>query len=181
MTIREATPNRSALEGTRFMPIHPALLLLTLAAAQPEPPPVPPLPEISPLAPPGWTDPAAPRLPTCPPPPEPPVAPATPGLAIADIPFAPADIASAEQTWEAQTGQPVVHLTLTESGRRKFQDLQRTDCESQILEIRVDGELLSSPVLRERIEGAEITISGSFTEAEAEALAARLGGPAPSD
>ena len=161
------------------MPTHAILLILTLAAAQPgpPPPPVPPLPDISPLAPVPAPDPAAPSLPSCPPPPDPPAAPAAPGLAIAGVAFAPADIASAEQTWEEQTGQPVVQLTLAESGRRKFQALQRTDCEGQVLEIRVDGALVSSPVLMEPIAGAELMISGQFSVEEAQALAARLRGP----
>jgi len=149
-------------------------LALLLAAAQPEPPPIPPLPDISPLAPPGGSGLVVPSLPICPPPPEPP-APAAPGLTIADIPFAPDDLASAEQTWEEHIGQPAVRLTLTETGRRKFQALQRSDCQGQVLEIRVDDDILSSPVLRERIEGAEIMISGNFTVEEAAALAARLG------
>jgi preprotein translocase subunit SecD len=159
--------------------MHLLLSLLAAAAAaiQPEPPPVPipPLPDISPLAP---VDPARPDLPSCPLPPDSPPA-AIPGLAIGGIAFAPADVESADQGWD-DIARPVVLLTLSESGRAKFAALQRSDCEGQVLEIRVDGELVSAPVLREPIEGPGIMIDGAFTAEQAEALAARLAGRRPS-
>ncbi len=95
------------------------------------------------------------------------------GLWIADTEFLPADIASAEQSFDAETADPNVVITLTEPGRVKFARVQQGLVE-QVLEIRVDGELVASPFLLEPIPGNQMTIEGSFTVEEAKALARRI-------
>ena len=64
-------------------------------------------------------------------------------------------------------------ITLTEPGRVKFARLQQELVE-QVLEIRIDGELVASPFLLEPIAGNQMTIEGSFTVEEAKALARRI-------
>jgi preprotein translocase subunit SecD len=95
------------------------------------------------------------------------------GLWIADTEFLSADIASAEQSFDAETAAPNVVITLTEPGRVKFARLQQELVE-QVLEIRIDGELVASPFLLEPIAGNQMTIEGSFTVEEAKALARRI-------
>lgn len=102
-----------------------------------------------------------------------PTQPNGPGLWIGGIAFSPEDIAEATQTWDSYTGQPIVILTFSETGQRKFVDAQQGRI-GQVIEITLDGELLSDPVLLELIEGREIMISDSFNQAEATALAERL-------
>jgi preprotein translocase subunit SecD len=95
------------------------------------------------------------------------------GLWIADIAFSPADIAGAAQEWDGETAIPIVILTFTESGLQKFRQAQAGRV-GQVLEIRVDGELVASPLLMEIVAENRIAISGSFTREEAAALARRV-------
>ena len=86
--------------------------------------------------------------------------------------FDPGDIADASRAFDFN-GKPVVILSLAPSGRAKFRRLQR-DRLGQVLEIRVDGALVSSPILSEPIEGRQVQIGGNMTLEEAQRLAARL-------
>ena len=97
------------------------------------------------------------------------------GLWIGEIAFSPADIASATQEW-GERGTPIVTIILTETGRLKFSRAQQGRV-GQVLEIRIDGEVVSSPMLMEVIPGNRISISGAFTAREAAALAARIAPP----
>lgn len=103
-----------------------------------------------------------------------------PGLWIGGIPFGREDIRSAEQSWDGYSGSPNIILTLTDSGREKFQQAQDGRL-GQPLEIAVDGELISSPHLAEPIEGHQVQISGTFTVDEAKVLARRLRGGSLAD
>ena len=99
-------------------------------------------------------------------------APARLDLRIGGVRFRPNDIVGASHEIDF-SGEPIVILTLTPSGRTKFRRAQR-DRLGQALEIRVDGALVSSPVLREPIVGSQVQISGGLDRQEAERLAARL-------
>lgn len=101
--------------------------------------------------------------------------PSGPGLWIGGIAFGSDDIAAAEQSWD-DYGSPTINLAFTPSGRDKFLRAQEGRLEQRI-EIAVDGQLVSSPYLLEPIEGAQMTISGTFTVDEAKALARRLRPP----
>lgn len=98
------------------------------------------------------------------------------GLWIGGIAFAPDDIASATQQFDRFVATPNVVITLTETGRAKFQQAQQGRL-NQELEISVDGEVVSSPYLREMIAGNEIAISGTFSVEEAATLARRIAPP----
>ena len=97
------------------------------------------------------------------------------GLWIGEIAFAAADIAGAAQHWD-DLGTPIVIVTFTESGQAKFNQAQQGRV-GQVLEIRVDGELVASPFLMEIVAGNRISITGSFTREEATALARRIAPP----
>lgn len=96
-----------------------------------------------------------------------------PGLWIGDMAFAPADIAGAAQDYDGDTGVPIVLVSFTESGQAKFGQAQQGRL-YQPLEISIDGEVVSSPILTEIISGNRVTISGQFTVEEAAALARRI-------
>ena len=102
-----------------------------------------------------------------------------PGLWIGGVAFAREDIAAAEQQFDPSTTYPMVLLTFSETGQRKFAAAQQ-DRVGDVLEIALDGELIATPVLMEPIVGAEIMIAGNFTVAEAVRLAERLRGLPPS-
>jgi len=109
-------------------------------------------------------------------PPPPPAERNRSGLWIAGIAFSPHDIVSATQQFDTYQDTPNVIITFTEAGRVKFARLQDGQLGQQ-LEMRVDEEVVSSPVLREIITGNQVTISGAFTVEEAAALARRIAPP----
>ena len=71
------------------------------------------------------------------------------------------------------TGEPLVRLQFNREGRNLFAEITRENVGRQ-LAIFLDGELITTPVIREVITGGEATISGNFTVVEARDLARRL-------
>jgi len=98
------------------------------------------------------------------------------GLWIGGTFFAPDEIASATAERGVYSDLPNVVITFTEAGRAKF-DLVQQGRVGEPLEISVDGEILSTPILREPIGGNQVAISGAFTIEEAEAMARRIAPP----
>lgn len=88
----------------------------------------------------------------------------------ADITLA---VASAKAGLDAVTGQPIVQIVLTPEAAKAFARLT-TDNVGKVVELRVDGALLTSPVVQTPILGGELVISGNLSEGDARALAARL-------
>lgn len=82
-------------------------------------------------------------------------------------------IVSAEAGQDPATGMPVVALKMTGESAKAFGDFTAAHV-GHAVSILVDGEAVSSPVVREPIRGGEVTISGSMTEADAKALAGRI-------
>jgi preprotein translocase subunit SecD len=70
-------------------------------------------------------------------------------------------------------GQPIVSIKFNEEGGKLFADITRENKEEQ-LAIFLDGEVISSPVIREEITGGTAQISGGFTVDEAKQLAQNL-------
>lgn len=88
----------------------------------------------------------------------------------ADISLA---VATAEVGYDPFTAQPSVEVVLTQEGRKAFAKLTLQHV-GDIIELRVDGELLSAPVVRSPILDGVVVVTGSMTEAEARSLALRL-------
>jgi preprotein translocase subunit SecD len=74
------------------------------------------------------------------------------------------------------TAEPIVEAVLTSEARKAFAKLTLEHI-GDIIELRVDGELLTSPVVQSPILDGKLVISGSMTTAEARSLAARLSDP----
>ncbi|HPO83254.1 MAG TPA: protein translocase subunit SecD [Coprothermobacter proteolyticus] len=87
-----------------------------------------------------------------------------------------ADLKSAYVTTD-QAGLPAVGLEFTSQGAKKFYDAT-SKWVGQTIEIRLDGQVISSPTVQEAISGGKASITGSFTIAEARQLAALLQGGA---
>ena len=83
------------------------------------------------------------------------------------------DIAQAEVAYDQRTGEPVVSFRFTEASARKFTAFTRQNI-GRTTEMRVDGKVLSRPVIREPILGGAGQVSGHFSVPEAQDLAARL-------
>lgn len=88
-----------------------------------------------------------------------------------------ADISLAVETATASrdpfTALPTVEIVLTPEARKAFAKLTLEHI-GDVIELRVDGELLTSPVVQTPIMDGVVVISGSLTEADASALADRL-------
>jgi type II secretory pathway component GspD/PulD (secretin)/beta-lactamase regulating signal transducer with metallopeptidase domain/tetratricopeptide (TPR) repeat protein len=66
-----------------------------------------------------------------------------------------------------------IGITLTEAGAEKFAHLTEQNIERQ-LAIIFDGSVLTAPIIKQRIPGRHITLSGSITKAEAESIVSKL-------
>lgn len=69
-----------------------------------------------------------------------------------------------------QQERPVVELTLTPEGAKKFKDLTAKNIGKKCAMV-LNGKLLSAPVIRDTIPGGRAIINGIFTRSEAEDIA----------
>lgn len=81
---------------------------------------------------------------------------------------------TADSVWK----EPVVEITLNEMAKRKFSDFTAQNA-GRRLAILVDGKVVNTPMIRERIASGTCIISGGFTQQEAERIAAGILLPAP--
>jgi preprotein translocase subunit SecD len=84
-----------------------------------------------------------------------------------------ADLQFGSQTGAGLANEAIVVLTFTEEGASLFERITR-DNVGGTLAIYLDGEPISTPVIREAIPGGTATISGGFTPEEARALVRNL-------
>jgi len=71
------------------------------------------------------------------------------------------------------SNEPIVALTWNEEGAELFEEITANNT-GRLLAIFLDGEMISSPQINERITGGQAIISGGFTPDEARALAQNL-------
>ena len=84
-----------------------------------------------------------------------------------------ADLKSATVVFDQTTGKPAVSLEFTSEGANKFEDLTGKNV-GKPLPILLDGQLVSAPVVQEKIIGGNAQITGTFTLDEAKNLAIQL-------
>ncbi|OGM10561.1 protein-export membrane protein SecD [Candidatus Woesebacteria bacterium RBG_16_36_11] len=84
-----------------------------------------------------------------------------------------ADLKSATVVFDQTTGKPAVSLEFTSEGANKFEDLTGKNV-GKPLPILLDGQLVSAPVVQEKISGGNAQITGTFTLDEAKNLAIQL-------
>ena len=75
--------------------------------------------------------------------------------------------------FDGQTSKPIVALTFTDDGARKFEELTAKNI-GKPLPIILDNSVVSAPVVQDRISGGSAVISGSFSTEEAKNLAIQL-------
>jgi preprotein translocase subunit SecD len=85
------------------------------------------------------------------------------------------DVARAELAFDQRTGEPLVSFRFTPESARRFAEFTQRNV-GHVAEMRVDGKVLSRPVIREPITGGNGQISGHLSAQEAQDLAARLTG-----
>lgn len=84
-----------------------------------------------------------------------------------------ADLQSASVVFDSQNGKPAISLQFTDSGGQKFSDITSRNVGNPI-PIVLDNQIISSPVVQEKITGGSAQISGNFTVDEAKQLAIQL-------
>ncbi|WP_322576203.1 protein translocase subunit SecD [Fodinibius sp.] len=82
-------------------------------------------------------------------------------------------VKSASVQFDQTTGEPIVNIRFNSEGRDLFAEITR-DNVGEVLAIFLDGEVISTPVIREEIPTGEAVISGQFTPEEARKLARDL-------
>jgi preprotein translocase subunit SecD len=83
------------------------------------------------------------------------------------------EVASAAPSLDEKTNQPMVTYMLKDSARRMFADLTARNVGKRI-EIRLDGQVVMSPIIREPIRGGSGILSGNLTLQQAKDIADRL-------
>lgn len=89
-----------------------------------------------------------------------------------------ADLADAQASFDQNTGEPIVNFQFKGRGAKTFEDFTAKNV-GKYLTIVLDNEVISSPVIRDRIAGGSGQISGGFRDiTEARDLAVLLRGGA---
>ncbi len=83
------------------------------------------------------------------------------------------NLSSARVEFDQQSGTPLVSLQFDEEGATLFEDLTRRNIGKPVA-IFLDGEAISTPVVRSEIAGGKAVIQGSGNVEEAKVLARRL-------
>jgi preprotein translocase subunit SecD len=82
-------------------------------------------------------------------------------------------IESATPVFDARTKEPVISIRLTERSGRMFAELTKENV-GRRTEVRIDGKVVMSPIIREPILGGSLQVSGDFTLKDAQEIADRL-------
>jgi len=82
-------------------------------------------------------------------------------------------VVGAKVETDRRIGQPVLAIVIAKESSVVLAQLTRDNIGRKV-ELRVDGKVLSAPVIREPILGTELQISGNGTAADFDAIAKRL-------
>ena len=83
-------------------------------------------------------------------------------------------VEKAEATFDTRTKEPVVVITMAPRVRPDVRRVDRRTISAGPLVLRIDGQVVSEPIIREPIKGGVVQISGNMTVKDAAALAERL-------
>jgi preprotein translocase subunit SecD len=82
-------------------------------------------------------------------------------------------ITSAAAGFDQRTNEPIVTFRMSEASARPFAELTRNNV-GRPMALRVDGRVVSKPVIREPLIGGSVQISGQLTVDDARDLATRM-------
>lgn len=83
------------------------------------------------------------------------------------------DLKSAEVVFDSTSGTPGVGIEFTEEGAKKFSEITERNV-GKPLAILLDGQVVSAPLVNDKISGGSAQITGEFDVAEAKNLAIQL-------
>lgn len=98
---------------------------------------------------------------------------ATPSASLSPTDLTGADLVSADVVFDQNTGKPAVSIVFSDTGAKKFEELTEKNIGSP-LAIVLDGQLVSAPVVQDKITGGQAQISGQFSLEEAKQLEVQL-------
>jgi preprotein translocase subunit SecD len=84
-----------------------------------------------------------------------------------------AQLSKADVVYGGQTNEPTISLTFNDEGKKLFADITKENV-GKTVAIYLDGQAISTPVVRESITDGNAVISGSFSLKEAKELRGRL-------
>lgn len=84
-----------------------------------------------------------------------------------------ADLKESRVEFDQQNSKPVVAISFTDEGAKKFEDLTGENI-GKPLPIILDDAVISAPVVQDRISGGSAVITGDFTTEEAKNLSIQL-------
>lgn len=91
------------------------------------------------------------------------------------------DLKLAKPAFKSDTNEPIIELTFTSDGAKKFEEITKRNLQKQ-LAIFLDDQLLMAPTIQTIIPGGQAVISGSFTASQTKEFAILLNSgalPAP--
>jgi len=84
-----------------------------------------------------------------------------------------ADLKRAQVVFDQTDGQPAVSLEFNEEGAKKFEEITQKNIGLPVA-IVLDSEVVSAPIVQQKIIGGSAQISGEFSQEEAKNLAIQL-------
>ena len=98
---------------------------------------------------------------------------ATPSANIIFTDLTGADLKSANVVFDSNTGKPAISIEFNEEGANKFENITEKNV-GKPLAIILDNDIVSAPIVNEKISGGQAQISGTFTLDEAKKLEIQL-------
>jgi preprotein translocase subunit SecD len=95
------------------------------------------------------------------------------GFFLGGMRFRPQHVKSVQSDFDEFSAEPVVVITFAKQAANRLKHLT-AKMVGQTMPMFLDGALLACPIVNEPISGGEIQISGGFSAAEAQMLAAKL-------
>jgi preprotein translocase subunit SecD len=95
------------------------------------------------------------------------------GETLAPTDLTGADLESASVVFDQQTGSPAISLQFTREGGQKFEEITARNIGKPVI-ILLDDQIISQPIVQEKISGVSAQISGTFTIDEAKNFAIQL-------
>jgi preprotein translocase subunit SecD len=80
------------------------------------------------------------------------------------------EVATVESTLDKRTNEPVISLKMSEKSAQSFAQLTQENI-GRLMQLRVDGKVIMSPVIREPILHGSLQISGRYSSKEAKDIA----------
>jgi len=98
---------------------------------------------------------------------------ATPSATLVPTDLTGADLAQSSVVFDRNTGKPAVSISFTQAGATKFEKITAENVGKKVA-ILLDNEMVSAPVVQEKITGGQAQITGNFSLDEAKNLSIQL-------